>query len=204
MYKLRNILTVVLLLSVIAFSVFKSNSTYESKKYKFSLPSHQDIKAHKHMNKISSLKESGDKDKQNKAIKEYISKLDDKELLEIAAEIAEIDSENFEQSVMLVAPYLKGKWEEIPQEYIMKIAKDKKYSLKFRTFVIDGITTLKNSNSVDLNIINEDLQIIANDIKEDEGIRNYALLKLRKNNKKDMKSKLSSIVNDESQSAEVR
>ncbi|MBC2581541.1 hypothetical protein [Clostridium sp. DJ247] len=203
--KTLSITMAALLLSGVAFSVSKTSSAFASAPQEFSLPDLQDIKTLKHIKKIESLKLSGNKDEQNQSVKDYLSKLNSKELLETAAEIAEIDKDNFEKSAMIVVPYIKKKWGNTPPSDAIKVVKDKKYDSKFRIFVLDGMTMLGNEKVVDSASIIEDLKLIATDTSEDKNLRRYALLKLRKSGEiNHAKLQLASIVNNESEPAEIR
>lgn len=166
------------------------------------LPDKKEIQQLKHYNKIQDLMNN----KSPKAAKDYVKNLNEKELFETAAEMVKVDKEKFEQSGMLLVPYIKEKWKTKPSKDAYKMLRDKGYDAKFRQHVIDAMlrNDISEASLNDENIVNN-LTGLATDKSESKELRSYALKKLKPSKKINFnKLQLKSILKDPSEPVEVR
>lgn len=114
-----------------------------------------------------------------KLIDQYLSSLSTKELLETAAEMANEGAYVLSQDGMIIVKYLEEKWASgVPIEQLDTIIKDKTNNKEFRAFLIDWMEKRKSDNQIEAMV--DTLLSIGVDKTEDENLRQYAFLKLRK------------------------
>lgn len=143
------------------------------------VPDKEVIKSRVHLKQIQTYKGIQDKDQQIKAINRYLSQLDIKGLLETAAEIN--SNGNLEQEGQIIVPHIKKAWQNgVPYKDISSVVKDKAHNPKFRIFVLDGITNSANQQGYESPDVIDTILSIAQDNSDNEDVRRYALLKLRK------------------------
>ncbi|MFZ3171570.1 MAG: hypothetical protein WA118_06275 [Carboxydocellales bacterium] len=143
------------------------------------IPDKEVIRNRVHLKQIETYKGIPDKDQQNKAINRYLSQLDIKELLETAAEINL--NGRLEQEGQIIVPHIKKAWHNgVPYKDTSAVVKDKDHNPKFRIFVLDGITNSANQQGYESSDVIDTILSIAQDNSDNEDVRRYALLKLRK------------------------
>lgn len=137
-------------------------------------------------------------------VREYLSSMKLKDILETAAEFA--DEGHLISSGLLLSPYYQKELDKNPQiSEINKVILDKNYNEIFRAFVLDGITNSKTIEGYKNNEIINTMMSIISDPLEKPYIRRFALLKLRKQpNNIELRKELIKIFKDENAPAEVR
>ena len=137
------------------------------------------VESRVHTKKMALLIESISEEEKAPILHKYFDGLDARELIETAAEMAA--DNQLESSVAILVPHIKKRWaKSVPVAEVREMITNKMYDAKLRAFLIDITTKNKSLSDADILRIEETILSVAQDEKNDIGLRRYALLQLRK------------------------
>jgi hypothetical protein len=114
----------------------------------------------------------------NRSLYDYLTKLNTKELLEIAGEFSE--DGRLERTGLVLLPHFKKKWEgKVPLTEIREMVLDKTYSPKFRAFLMDITPRIASLTTQENVQFEESILAVAKNKDNDPNLRRYALLQMR-------------------------
>jgi hypothetical protein len=204
--KVFNILTAGgILTSALTFTLMNSQNTNATNELTLDKTV---IQQKKHVNIIKELLQNSKPEEKTKKVNQYLSGLNDKQLLETAAEIA-LETNDY-NSYILISKHFKDKFkQDPPYNTFANIIKDKGYKDLFRTYIMD-ISTKLGKGKTNPPIL-DSLVSVATDNTEKDYVRRYALLQLEfndndvsKETKEHIHSKLNEILNSANEPAEVQ